>query len=60
MRLIGNEPPTLFNSVEEAAKMIATMKFEDGETRIKVDPKGSGRCFIEILDPEDGAVIGRV
>lgn len=60
MRLIGNEPPTLFNSIEEAEKMIATMEFEDGETRIKVDPKGSGRCFIEVLDLEDGAVIGRV
>jgi len=60
MKLIGNEPPTLFSSVEEAKKMIATMGFEEGETRIKVDPKGSGRCFIEVLDLEDGAVIGRV
>lgn len=60
MRLIGNEPPTLFSSVEEAEKMMATMGFEEGETRIKVDPKGSGRCFIEVLDLEDGAVIGRV
>ena len=60
MRLIGDESHTLFNSVEEAAKMIAIMEFEDGETRINVDPKGSGRCFIEVLDLEDGAVIGRV
>jgi len=60
MQLIGNEPHKIFNSVEEAAKMIAIMEFEDGETRINVDPKGSGRCFIEVLDLEDGAVIGRV
>ena len=60
MRLIGDESHMIFSSVEEAEKMIATLEFEEGETRIRVDPKGSGRCFIEVLDPEDGAVIGRV
>jgi hypothetical protein len=60
MRLIGNEPHTIFNSVVDAQKMIAIMEFEDGETRIKVDPKGSGRCFVEVLDLQDGEVIGRI
>jgi hypothetical protein len=60
MRLIGNEPHKIFNSVEQAEKMIATMQFEDGETKINVDPKGSGRCFVEVLDLENGDVIGRI
>lgn len=60
MRLIGNDPHKIFNSVEEAEKMIAIMEFEDGETRINIDPKGSGRCFVEVLDLEDGEPIGRI
>jgi hypothetical protein len=36
------------------------MGFEAGETRINIDPKGSGRCFVEVLDLEDGEVIGTV
>ncbi|NBT50451.1 MAG: hypothetical protein EBT12_02650 [Marivivens sp.] len=60
MQLIGNEPHKIFNSVEEAEKMIVIMEFEDGETRINIDPKGSGRCFVEVLDLEDGEPIGRI
>jgi hypothetical protein len=60
MQLIGNEPHKIFNSVEEAEKMIEIMEFEVGETRINIDPKGSGRCFVEVLDLEDGEPIGRI
>jgi hypothetical protein len=36
------------------------MGFEIGETRVSVDPKGSGRCYVEVLDLDDGEVIGRI
>lgn len=60
MLTITQKVHKVFNSAEDAAKMIATMGFEDGETRIVVDPKGSGRCFVEVLDLDDGAVIARI
>jgi hypothetical protein len=55
-----NRPHTIFNDKAAAEAAIIAMGFEDGETRINIDPKGSGRCFVEVLDLEDGAVIGRV
>lgn len=58
--LAGNQPHKIFNNFEEASALVATMGFEEGETRISVDPKGSGRCFIEIIDLDDGEVIGRI
>jgi hypothetical protein len=60
MMKITNTGCTIFYSSKEAEKTISIMEFEDGETRIIVDPKGSGRCYVEVLDPEDGAVIGRI
>ena len=60
MRMIGDEAHMIFSSVEDAKKAISIMGFDDGELRIKIDPKGSGRCFIEVLDLEDGEVIGRI
>jgi len=53
-------PHKIFNTKAEAEDLIKVMGLEDGETRINVDPKGSGRCFIEILDIEDGEVIGHI
>ena len=55
-----NRPHTIFNDKTAAEAAIIAMGFEDGETRINIDPKGSGRCFVEVLDLEDGEVIGRV
>ena len=60
MRMITDQPPMLFSSVEDAQNVIAIMGFDDGELRIIIDPKGSGRCLIEVLDLEDGMVIGRI
>jgi hypothetical protein len=60
MMLTINKPHKIFNSVDDAAAAIALMGFEDGETRVSVDPKGSGRCFVEVLDLDDGEVIGRI
>ena len=53
-------PHKIFTTKAEAEALIKVMGLEDGETRINVDPKGSGRCFIEILDIEDGEVIGHI
>ena len=58
--MITDEPPMIFSSVEDAQKAISIMGFDDGELRIIIDPKGSGRCLIEVLDLEDGMVIGRI
>lgn len=58
--ILLNTPHKIFNSVDDAIAAIAAMGFEDGETRISVDPKGSGRCFVEVLDLDDGYVIGRI
>jgi hypothetical protein len=60
MMKINDSDWIIFYSSNEAEKTISIMEFEDGETRIIVDPKGSGRCYVEVLDPEDGAVIGRI
>jgi hypothetical protein len=60
MMTLANKPHKIFHTAEDAAKTIAIMGFEDGETRINIDPKGSGRCFVEVLDLDDGAVIGRI
>lgn len=53
-------PHKIFNTKAEAEALIKVMGLEEGEARINVDPKGSGRCFIEILDLEDGEVIGHI
>jgi hypothetical protein len=60
MMRLTNQPHKTFNSVDAAVAVIALMGFEDGETRVCVDPKGSGRCFVEVLDLDDGAVISRI
>jgi ABC-type uncharacterized transport system ATPase subunit len=60
MRMITDEPHMIFASVKDAQKAISVMGFDDGELRIIIDPKGSGRCVIEVLDLEDGKVIGRI
>lgn len=60
MRMIADQPHMIFSSVEAAQKAISIMGFDDGELRIIIDPKGSGRCLIEVLDLEDGMVIGRI
>ena len=60
MMTMLNNPHKIFASTDEAVATVALMGFEDGEARINVDPKGSGRCFVEVLDLEDGAVIGRI
>lgn len=58
--MLINKPHKIFNSVEEALATIELMSFEEGETRINVDPNGSGRCFVEVFDLQDGEVIGRI
>ena len=60
MMTLTSRPHKIFNSAAEAAKVIAEMEFEAGETRVNIDPQGSGRCFVEVLDLDDGAVIGRI
>ena len=60
MMILLNKPHKVFNSVDDAAAAIAVMGFEVGETRVSLDPKGSGRCYVEVLDLDDGEVIGRI
>ena len=57
---ITDKPHTIFNTTKAAESAISLMGFELGETRIIIDPKGSGRCFVEVVDIDDGVVIGRV
>ena len=58
--MITSTIATVFNTSAAAEAAVLLMGFDDGECRVIVDPKGSGRCIIEIIDLEDGAVIGRV
>ena len=60
MMLTTNKPHKIFANEGAAVAVIALMGFEHGETRIMIDPKGSGRCFVEVLDLDDGEVIGRI
>lgn len=53
---ILNHPHTVFNNRQAAEHTCRLM--ESNEYNIKEDPKGSGRCIIEILDEEDGTVLG--
>jgi len=57
---IENAAYKIFNTEADAIAALTALDFEDGELAIRVDPKGSGRCFIEVLDLDDGAVIGRI
>ena len=50
----------IFNTEAAANLALMALGFDDGELRVCVDPKGSGRCFIEVLDLDDGKVIGRI
>ena len=49
---------TIFQTEAEAKKVVAD--WDASEYRINIDPAGSGRCFIEILDEETGEVIGKL
>ena len=53
---ILNHPHKVFNNRQGAEHTCRLM--ESNEYNIKEDPKGSGRCIIEILDEEDGTVLG--
>ena len=55
---IANQPHTVFNT--EAAAMLICDDFESNEFRVVTDPKGSGRCIVEMLDEETGEVIGKL
>jgi len=55
---IANSAYKIFNSVEAAEKVV--IGWDAGSYRINVDPKGSGRCFIEVLDEETGEVLGNL
>jgi hypothetical protein len=57
---IENAAYKIFNTEAAAFDALTALGFEDGELVVRVDPKGSGRCFIEVLDLDDGAVIGRI
>ena len=57
---IKNAAYKIFNTEADAVAALTALGFEDGELVVRVDPKGSGRCFIEVLDLDDGAVIGRI
>jgi hypothetical protein len=53
-----NLPAKIFNDHASAAN---ACRFMDAiEFNIVTDPKGSGRCNVEILDEETGEVIGKL
>ena len=55
---IINSNYTIFNSVEAAKKVV--IGWGSDSYRIHVDPQGSGRCFIEVLDEDTGEAIGKL
>lgn len=57
MKLIGNEPPTLFApaKAEEVAAALHEGD-EDWDYRVVHDPKGTGYSYIDIYD-EDGEFV---
>lgn len=57
---IRYQPHTLFNTEAEARTTVARMGLGEDEVRICVDPKGSGRAYIEVLDEDTGEVIGKL
>lgn len=54
-----NETTYQIFSTEDAARKVVS-DWPAGSYNINVDPKGSGRCFIEILDEETGDVLGKL
>ena len=53
-----NLPAKVFNDYEAAAHVCRFM--DEAEFRIVTDPKGSGRCNVEILDEDTGEVVGKL
>jgi len=53
---ITNQPAKIFNTFEKAQK--ACEGLESNEFRIDLDPKGSGRCLVMMLDDETGEEMG--
>jgi hypothetical protein len=62
MRLLTNAPTRIFNTLAEANKAAAELATgeDEGWTYTPIlDPKGSGRCTIEIRD-EDGHFVSKL
>lgn len=51
-----NQPHTVFKTRAMAEEVCRLM--EPNEYRIKEDPTGTGKCLVEILDEDDGMVLG--
>lgn len=49
---------TIFSNADAARDVVKD--WDAKSYRINIDPKGSGRCFIEILDEETGEVLGKL
>ena len=56
MLLMPHHPHKVF--INRAAAEAVVEGWDENEYRINEDPKGSGRCIIEILDEETGEVDG--
>lgn len=54
--MLINKPPTAFKTFADAEKVVHDL--DPTEYRIDVDPKGSGRCLVMILDEETGEQLG--
>jgi hypothetical protein len=55
---ITSQPHTVFKN--EAAALLICADFEANEFRVLTDPKGSGRCIVEMLDEETGEALGKL
>ena len=42
---------------DEKTALFAVSDLKHTEYRIKFDPKGTGKCIIELLDEEDGSFV---
>lgn len=56
MKAMLNIPHTVFKTRALAEEVCRLM--EPNEYRIKEDPTGTGKCLVEILDEDDGMVLG--
>jgi hypothetical protein len=58
--MLLNLPPTVFDSTADAEQAAKLMELEHNEYKVVVDPTGTGKCIVAVLDPVDGMEIGKI
>ena len=58
--MLLNLPPTVFNSTVDAEQAAKLMELKHNEYKVVVDPTGTGKCIVVVMDPLDGFEIGKI